>query len=163
MPDTTTERSSAGGEHLSFFLGARREPRLVAMLTGTRGFGDEYKSLINHPRVADLPGMLRRHGLLQTMMFLGSKTDNDKQLLKLLKAAVKEYAGHALPSPASLAEEPLEALRLQAQAIEAAVWIRQVAAAHEVLKEPTNGTPDAEQDTARTDTNDDKTEEEAGA
>ncbi len=138
MPDTSKHTTQVNAQQLVDFLGARRETKLVAFLTGPGGLGGRYKSLLDHPRVANLPGMLRRHGLLQTMMFLESKgkgNGEEKLLLELLGAAVKEYSGRPLPGFAELPEDPLQALYLQAHAIEAAVWIRQVAAAYQVRPE----------------------------
>jgi CRISPR type III-B/RAMP module-associated protein Cmr5 len=142
-----------------------REHRLVGLIDAQLE-GDEYKDLVEHPRVRSLPDMLRRHGLLQVAAFLKSKgkaqssgtdkpSDDDSQaardraLLGLLAKAVEEDL-RAVPETAgdkiqdldvaSLArlgqEHPEEYLYLNESAIYAATWIQRLAAAREVLQAP---------------------------
>ncbi len=124
---TTTQDSAKA---LETFLAARRESRLVGFLEGDRGFqAKKYKDLVSHPRVQSFPGMLRRHGLVQTGLFLESKDSKDRALWELLKQALHEYTGRDVPPLRELVEQPVELLYFQGQAIETATWIRLVAQA----------------------------------
>jgi hypothetical protein len=93
--------------------------------------------LVKHPRVANLPEMVLRHGVLQTAAFLRSKSrDNakptvDAKLLELLEACVQKTAGSGL-APRTLATLGLEQYMIVNEAaIEAASWIALLAKARD--------------------------------
>jgi CRISPR/Cas system CMR-associated protein Cmr5 small subunit len=97
-------------------------------------------ALVKHPRVANLPEMVLRHGVLQTAAFLRSKSRDNKnrptmdgELLELLDACVKKTTGTSITS-STLATLRLEKyMRVNEAAIEAAAWIALLAKAREVV------------------------------
>lgn len=105
------------------------------------------ETLVQHPRVADLPEMVLRHGVLQTAAFLRSKSidkdgarTQDGYLLELLAGCVEKATGRALAID-ELAGLDLEVyLMVNEAAIEAATWILLLVRARAALsseKEPT--------------------------
>jgi hypothetical protein len=95
-------------------------------------------TLVKHPRVANLPEMVLRHGILQTAAFLRSKSRDsnnqptmDGRLLELLDTCVKATTGSSITS-STLATLRLEKyMMVNEAAIEAAVWIALLAKARE--------------------------------
>lgn len=93
-------------------------------------------ALVKHPRVANLPEMVMRHGILQTAAFLRSKSLDSKnqptmdgELLDLLEACVKATTGSSITS-STLATLRLEKyMMVNEAAIEAAAWIALLAKA----------------------------------
>ncbi len=131
MTETTT---------LETFLSSRREARLVRFLEGEEGLAGKYRKLVDHPRVANLAGMLRRHGLVQTRLFLKGKGGDDHELMELLARCTEEMTDNRFPrNESEMAGNPVRTLFLQAQAIEAAVWIQRVAAARKELTGVSSG------------------------
>ena len=97
-------------------------------------------ALVKHPRVANLPEMVLRHGILQTAAFLRSKSRDSKnqptmdgKLLELLDACVKATTGSSLTS-STLATLRLEKyMMVNEAAIEAATWIALLAKARDAV------------------------------
>ncbi|TMQ11889.1 MAG: hypothetical protein E6J90_33430 [Deltaproteobacteria bacterium] len=104
-------------------------------------------ALVNHPRVANLPEMVMRHGILQTAAFLRSKSRDSKNrptmdggLLDLLEACVKATTGSSIASR-TLATLGLEKyMRVNEAAIEAAAWIALLAKARDGAPAPPEAT-----------------------
>ncbi len=111
--------------------------------------------IVDNPRLAHLPEMLLRHGVLQTAAFLMSKSrdgngkSKDGHLLDLLEAclkkvSVKEAMGdlQAKGALAALASLPVEQyLMVNEAAIEAATWIALLAEARVRLAAPAEQGP----------------------
>ncbi|HWU87132.1 MAG TPA: type III-B CRISPR module-associated protein Cmr5 [Kofleriaceae bacterium] len=99
-------------------------------------------TLVKHPRVANLPEMVLRHGILQTAVFLRSKSRDSKnqptmdgRLLELLDTCVKATTGSSITS-STLATLRLEKyMMVNEAAIEAAAWIALLAKAREAAPE----------------------------
>lgn len=97
-------------------------------------------ALVKHPRIANLPEMVLRHGILQTAAFLRSKSLDSKnqptmdgKLLELLDTCVKATTGSSVTA-STLATLRLEKYMLVNEAaIEAASWIALLAKAREVM------------------------------
>jgi len=95
-------------------------------------------ALAKHPRIANLPEMVLRHGILQTAAFLRSKSRDtknqptmDDSLLELLDTCVKATTGSSITSP-PLTKLPLEKyMMVNEAALEAAAWIALLAKARE--------------------------------
>jgi hypothetical protein len=92
---------------------------------------------LDKTRVKNLVAMIRRNGLLLTMTYLSGKggdSGSDKQLCKLLAAAVPRALG-AGPQPLSLGElcglDLVTALHHEEAAIEVATWIARLYDARE--------------------------------
>jgi len=100
-------------------------------------------TLVKHPRVANLPEMVMRHGSLQTAAFLRSKSRDgnnqptmDGRLPDLLEACVKATTGSPITSR-TLATLSLEKyMMVNEAAIEAAAWIALLAKARDAVPAP---------------------------
>lgn len=95
--------------------------------------------LLDCPRVTSLPGLIRRHGLPLTAIFLKSKKGLDDELMKLLTNCINDLPSASqvdLSKPESLTRlSAYQLIRLQEQALEAAVWIQRIVAARKELKD----------------------------
>ena len=95
---------------------------------------EDRKTLIGSPRVAHLAEMLRRHGLVQTVLFLRSKNKEDQRILEILAGMIKyDHLGAELPlegcALVKKLENPGQYLYYHELAIEAAVWLHRMTAA----------------------------------
>lgn len=110
-----------------------RDQRIVTRLTAAI---DEQASAAREfrPRALDLPAMLRRNGLMHTILFLSGKSDTDKALAKVLLAGIvaalgDETVGNDRNDPQSygksLAKEDFPTyLRHWESAVAAASWLK---------------------------------------
>jgi hypothetical protein len=112
-------------------LSSRHKVRLVSFLEEAFGDNGEFRDLLEHERIDNLPTMLLRHGYLQTSLFLKSKEREDRDLLKLLEECIMRLTGAEVPSPVQMVADPVAYLGWNRQAIEAATWIRRVAKARQ--------------------------------
>lgn len=95
--------------------------------------------LQEHPRVKSLPGLLRRNGLLQTVLFLQSKGANNAKE-RLLWQLLESQLGQGLPFPVKLTAKdlaellPQRYLFLQERAIEIAILLSRLLDAQAALE-----------------------------
>ena len=103
---------------------------------------EAFRPLLKATRVTSLPGMLRRHGLLLTVVFLRSKETcqkpDDGLLVNLLEIGIKAlfHENDLSLNVAYLKQDfPLaKQLYLQDLAMETANWIQRLVAAREILE-----------------------------